>query len=172
LVTTTATLPAACAGVVVVSDVALCTTTFDPGVPSKDTVAPAANPDPVTVTAVPPAVVADAGATAETVGATGADGGGGVGADPTYVNTPVIRAVCPSGFDTITSTLPALRAGAVAVSAPEPVTFTAVATAVPNDTVAPETNPAPVIVTTVPPPTGPDVGETAAIDGGDTTGAS
>ena len=88
------------------------------------------------------------------------------------MNTPVIRAVCPSGLATTTSTLPALRAGAVAVSDPEPLTLTALAAAVPNVTVAPETNPEPVIVTTVPPASGPDVGATAAIDGGGTTGAS
>ena len=46
------------------------------------------------------------------------------------------------------------------------MTFTAVAAAVPKDTVAPDTKPAPVMVTTVPPLLGPDVGATAAIDGG------
>ena len=81
-VTTTSTLPAACGGVVAVIDVALATTTFVAAVPSKETLAPAANPDPVTVTAVPPAVVADVGWMAVIVGATAAGGGGGGGDDP------------------------------------------------------------------------------------------
>jgi hypothetical protein len=172
LVTTTSTLPAACGGVVAVIDVALATETLVAAVPSKETLAPAANPDPVTVTAVPPAVVADVGAMAVIVGATAAGGGGGGGADPLYVKTPVILAVCPSGLATTRSTLPALRAGAVAVIDVALETATAVAAVVPNDTVAPATKPAPVIVTTVPPVSGPDVGATDAIDGGGTTGTS
>lgn len=87
------------------------------------------------------------------------------------MKTAVILAVWPSGLATTRSTLPALRAGAVAVIDVALDTATAVAAAVPNDTVAPGRKPAPVIVTTVPPVSGPDVGATDAIDGGGTTGA-
>jgi hypothetical protein len=78
-VTTTSTVPAARAGVVAVIDVALATVTPLAAVPPNDTVAPAANPVPLIVTAVPPAVVPEDGETPLTAGATGAGGAGGCG---------------------------------------------------------------------------------------------
>jgi len=67
LVTTTATAPPECAGVVALIDVELPTVTLAAAAPPNVTVAPAANPVPVTVTGVPPEPVL--GDTAETVGA-------------------------------------------------------------------------------------------------------
>ncbi len=88
------------------------------------------------------------------------------------MNPPVSRLLCPSGFATTTSTLPALRAGAIAVIEPGPTTVTAVAAEEPNDTVAPDAKPAPVMVTTDPPLVEPEAGATVAIEGGALTGTS
>ena len=66
--TTTSTVPAECAGVVAVIDVLFITVTPVAGVPPRLTVAPARNPVPVMVTAVPPAAVPDAGETPVSVG--------------------------------------------------------------------------------------------------------
>ena len=74
LVTTTFTPPAACAGVVAVICVAFVTTTLVAAVPPNVTPAPAWNPVPVIVTAVPPLVGPEFGEIDETVGA-GAGGG-------------------------------------------------------------------------------------------------
>ena len=69
MVTTTFTAPAACAGVVAVIEVLFTTVTPVADVPPSLTVAPARNPVPVMVTAVPPAVVPEFGVIALTVGA-------------------------------------------------------------------------------------------------------
>ena len=63
------TAPAACAGVVAVIDVLLATFTAVAAVPPSVTLAPARNPVPVIVTAVPPAVVPETGAIRVIVGA-------------------------------------------------------------------------------------------------------
>ena len=68
LVTITFTAPAACAGVVAVIVVLFTTVTPVAGVPPTLTVAPAKNPVPVIVTAVPPAAVPEFGAMEATVG--------------------------------------------------------------------------------------------------------
>ena len=68
LVTTTFTTPAAWAAVVAVSEVLLTTVTLVAAVPPRLTVAPAAKPVPVTVTAVPPLLVPELGEIALTVG--------------------------------------------------------------------------------------------------------
>ena len=88
------------------------------------------------------------------------------------MNAPVSLLLWPSGFATTTSTLPALRAGAVAVIELGPTTVTAVAAEEPNDTVAPDTKPVPVMVTTDPPLVEPDVGAMPAIAGGALAGTS
>ena len=75
LVTTTLTAPAACAGVLAVICVALTTTILVAAVPPNVTPAPAWNPVPVIVTAVPPLVGPLVGDTELTVGV---GGGGGV----------------------------------------------------------------------------------------------
>ena len=69
LVTTTLTAPAACAAAVAVIEVLLTTVTPVADVPPNFTVAPVRKPVPVMVTAVPPAVVPDAGEIEATVGA-------------------------------------------------------------------------------------------------------
>jgi hypothetical protein len=66
----------------------------------------------------------------------------------------------PPGFVTATVTAPAACAGVVAVIVVPLTTTTFVAAVPPNVTVAPEVKPVPVIVTAVPPPTGPLIGET------------
>jgi hypothetical protein len=70
-VTVTLTGPAACAGVFEVKILVLLTTVMMPvtTMPSILTVAPAAKPVPVIVSAVPPAIGPDVGATLVTVGA-------------------------------------------------------------------------------------------------------
>ena len=68
-VTVTPTAPAACAGVVAVIVVAFTTVTPVALVPPTLTVAPALNPVPLIVIAVPPTVDPDGGATPVTVGA-------------------------------------------------------------------------------------------------------
>ena len=67
--------------------------------------------------------------------------------------------VCPFTV-TVTVTTPALPAGVVAVMLVLFTTITFVAAAEPNVTVAPEAKFVPVIVTAVPPATGPLLGDT------------
>jgi hypothetical protein len=69
LVTVTLTAPAACAGVVAVIVELLTTLTPVAALPPTLTVAPATKFVPVIVTAVPPVVGPDAGATLPTIGA-------------------------------------------------------------------------------------------------------
>jgi hypothetical protein len=68
LVTATSTEPAACAGVVAISWVALTNETLDVGLPPKETAAPLTKLDPVIVTTVPPAVSPELGETLLSVG--------------------------------------------------------------------------------------------------------
>ena len=72
----------------------------------------------------------------------------------------------PPALVTVTSTLPAASAGAVAVIEVAELTVTLEAAVEPNLTVLPAANPVPVIVTEVPPAVGPNVGLTAATVGG------
>ncbi len=69
LVTTTLTAPAECTAVVAEIDVLLITVTPVAAVPPRLTVAPARNPVPVIVTAVPPLAIPEVGEMALTVGA-------------------------------------------------------------------------------------------------------
>jgi hypothetical protein len=123
-------------------------------VPKANAEAPV-NSVPVTVTEVPPNTVPVAGLTALTVGA---------GA---YVNWSALDVTdVPAGVVTVTSTTPALPAGAVAVQICVVEQVTAVAAFAPNTTVdEPTTNPDPVIVTAVPPATGAPDGATAFTTG-------
>jgi len=68
LVTTTSTVPAACAGVNAVIDVLFTTATFEAALPPMETVAPDWNPVPLIVIEVPPTVGPDAGESVLTVG--------------------------------------------------------------------------------------------------------
>ena len=155
-VTTTVTAPAACAGVVAVMVVLFVTTTFVAAVPPNVTVAPATKLAPVIVTAVPPPVDPVFGKTVLTVGVA------------TYVNPLTRFPLCVSGFITVTVTAPAACAGVVAVIVVPFVTTTFVAAVPPNVTVAPVTKFVPVIVTAVPPATGPLFGATLLTEGAST----
>ena len=70
VVTLTSTVPAACAGVVTVIEVAETTLMLVPAAPPKSTVAPEMKCVPVMVTDVPPAELPEIGLTAVTVGVT------------------------------------------------------------------------------------------------------
>ncbi|HEY8824113.1 MAG TPA: hypothetical protein VIP07_04430 [Candidatus Limnocylindria bacterium] len=151
-VTTTLTVPAACAPVVPVMLVELVVETVNADPPS-DTVAPVWKPVPVIVTAVPPAIAPVVGANDATVGAGG-----------TYVKQLEHVALCPSGFVTATLIDPA----ACAVVVPVIVVALMVATVSadpPNETVAPVWNPLPATLTDVPPALGPLFGVTEVIAG-------
>ena len=74
--------------------------------------------------------------------------------------------LCPLGLVTVTVTPPALPAGVVAVIEVLLTTTTLVAAALPNVTVAPAAKFVPLIVTAVPPPVDPLVGETLVTVGG------
>ena len=75
---------------------------------------------------------------------------------------PFVLVPCwPSVLVTTTFTAPAACAGVVAVMLVALPTFTLVAGEPPRLTVAPAKKPVPVIVTEVPPASGPDPGETA-----------
>ena len=101
---------------------------------------------PVSVTVVPPAAGPVFGLKAVTVGAA------------TAVNWSVeIVRLVPPAFVTVTSTVPAERAGAVAVIDVELATVKAAAVPPKLTPVGPE-NPVPLIVTFVPPDDGPTVG--------------
>ncbi len=173
LVTTTSTAPAARAGVVAVIDVALATVTLDAAVPPKETDAPAANPDPVSVTGVPPAVVPVAGEMLLNAGADEEGGGaGGAGPAARYSNASASLLVWPSGFVTTSSTLPAVPGGVVTAMDVALETLTPTPDVAPNDTVAPAANPEPEIVIAVPPPVGPDLGVIPVTEGGALAGTS
>ena len=148
LVTVTVTAPAVPAGVVAVMVVLLTTTTFVAAALPKVTVAPVAKFVPVIVTAVPPVVGPLFGLTLVTVGV------------PTKENPLARLPANPPGLVTVTVTGPALPAGVDAVMVVLLTTTTLVAAVPPNVTVAPVAKFVPVIVTAVPPPTGPLLGET------------
>jgi hypothetical protein len=81
-----------------------------------------------------------------------------------YVNALAKLPVCPF-TDTVTVAAPALPAGVVAVMVVLLITTTLVAAAPPNVTVAPLAKFVPVIVTAVPPASGPPFGLTLLTDG-------
>jgi hypothetical protein len=101
------------------------------------------------ITLVPPTTFSEFGATLVTVGAA------------TFVKWSALDVGdVPPGVVTVTSTVPALPGGAVAVICVAPFTVKVVAGIVPNLTaVAPE-RAVPVIVTLVPPAAGPEAGLT------------
>lgn len=73
--------------------------------------------------------------------------------------------LCSSACETITFTAPAACAGVVAVIDVPLTIVTLVAGVSPRLTVAPGWNPAPVMVTAVPPLSGPELGEIAVTVG-------
>ncbi|CAB4897848.1 unannotated protein [freshwater metagenome] len=146
VVTVTVAAPATPAGAVAVTDVADTTTTFAAAfAPNFTPVAPVRF-EPVIVTTVPPATGPLVGLNAVTVGAA------------TYVNETAFADV-PPAVVAVTVAAPATPAGVVALIDVADTNVTAVPAFAPNFTVvAPDTNPLPVIVTTVPAVTGPLVG--------------
>ena len=75
-------------------------------------------------------------------------------------------ALVPPAVVTVTSTVPALPAGAVAVICVALLTVKPLALVAPNFTAVAPVNPVPVMVTVVPPPVGPDAGDTLVMVGG------
>src|SRR5438876_11245199 len=139
-----------CAPPISVSEVLLTTVTFVAAVPPRLTVAPAAKPGPVRVTAVPPLLVPELGEIALTVGA---------GLFPTRRSSDL--PLWPSELVTTTSTAPAAWAAVVAVSEVLLTTVTFVAAVPPRLTVAPAAKPVPARVPAVPPLLVPELGEIA-----------
>jgi hypothetical protein len=84
-------------------------------------------------------------------------------------SSAALTALVPPGPVTVTSTVPPIRwelpAGDAAVIDVAEFTVTPVPALPPNDTVSPAAKPDPVIVTAVPPPTGPVAGESPLTDG-------
>ena len=153
VVADTVTAPATPAGAVALIDVADTNVTLVPAfAPNFTVVAPDTNPLPVIVTTVPPATGPLVGLNAVTVGAA------------TYVNeTTFVEA--PPGVVTVTVAAPATPAGAVAVTDVADTTTTFVAAFAPNFTPVAPVRFVPVIVTDVPPATGPLTGLSAVTVG-------
>ena len=146
VVAVTVTAPAAPAGAVALIDVADTNVTAVPALAPKFTVvAPETNPVPVRVTTVPPARGPFVGLNAVTVGAA------------TYVKLTTLVDV-PPGVVTVTVAAPATPAGEVAVIEVAELTTTFDAAFAPNFTAVAPVKLVPVMVTDVPPATGPLVG--------------
>jgi hypothetical protein len=134
------------------------TVTPDAATPPKVTAVAPVKPDPVTVTDVPPAAEPAAGETPVTVGTMGA-------AVKVNWSAGVTTADCPIGVVTRTFVVAAACAGETATMLVSEFTVTPDAATPPKVTAVAPVKPVPVIVTDVPPATGPDAGDTP-----DTTG--
>jgi hypothetical protein len=147
VVTVTSTTPAP-AGAAAVICVAETKVTLVAGTVPNLTVDAVVKPDPSIVTTLPPAAGPEVGLTLVTLG--------------TYVNWSFddVAEVSPDVV-TVISTTPTVPAGAVAVICVAESNVTPVAGTVPNSTLDAVLNPDPVIVTTVPPAAGPELGLTA-----------
>jgi hypothetical protein len=156
--TSTSTKPAAWAGVTASISVELTTTTAAAATPPKTTPAPGTKFVPISITEVPPAAGPEIGETLLNV----------VAGARVYVKALVRVPSWLSGFRTMRSTGPAVCPGVMTRSWVELTTFTDVAAAPPNKTMAFDWKFAPVIVTLVPPEEGPELGETEVILGGGT----
>src|SRR5665213_1810345 len=126
--------------------------------PKATDVAPV-KPEPVIVTMVPPAVVPDVGETALTTG-TGA---------PNVKTSAETIALVPPTVVTKMLRVPAASAGDTTVIFVSEMIVKLAADVGPKCTLVVPVNPVPVTVITVPPATGPDVGEMAVTTG---TGAT
>ena len=114
---------------------------------------PSANPLPVTVTPVPPAVEPLLGATLSTTGR--------------YLNRSLLEArLVPAMFVTLTSTIPAAPAGTTAVIEVGELTVNAGASVWPKSTLLAAVNSVPLTITLGPPTTGPDLAESLVTVGG------
>src|SRR5271166_1057540 len=154
VVTVTSTVPADAAGELAVISVDETTETELAGTVPNRTVDPVTKPVPVMVTEVSPATGPALGLTPATTGTL------------YEVNWSALEgAEVPPGVVTVTSTVPADAAGELAVISVDETTETELAGMAPNWTVAPATKPVPVMVTEVPPATGPAFGLTAVTIG-------
>jgi hypothetical protein len=161
-ITVTPTAPAACAGVLAVIVVALRAAALAAAVPPNETLVPVVKLVPEMFTNVPPRDVPFATVSAVTVGAGAAE----------KVKAPVFVALPPPRLLTTTSTIPAAWAGVFAViCVPSAETTTFVPAGGESSPLAAKAtfafarNPAPAIVTVVPPSEEPVAGETDVIDG-------
>ena len=118
------------------------------GLAPKVTAVAPVRPVPVMVTGIPPCVGPEDGLSPETTG----------GARYVYW-LPAPAALVPPGVNTATFTAPALPAGAVAVIVVAFTTLKLVAGVAPKATAVVPLRPVPVMVTEVPPDTGPEDGE-------------
>jgi hypothetical protein len=154
VVTVTSTVPAEPAGEVAVMLVSLTTVNEVAAVLPKLTAVAPVNPLPVIVTDVPPASGPAVGEIPVTTGAT------------VYVKWSAELVVeLPPGVVTVTSTVPASPAGEVALILVALTTVNEVAAVDPKLTAVAPVNPLPVMVTTVPPASGPALGRTAVTVG-------
>jgi hypothetical protein len=146
--TVTSTTPAEPAGEVAVTLVSFTTVNEVAAVLPKLTAVAPVSPLPAMVTTVPPASGPAMGEISLTTGAT------------VYVKwSAELVAELPPGVVTVTSTVPASPAGEVAVMLVSLTTVPPVAAALPKLTAVAPVNPLPAMVTTVPPTSGPAVGE-------------
>ena len=124
------------------------------------TIAPVTNPVPVMVTGVPPARKSSAGLTVATVGC------GATKSRLSESESIDVSVDVPSATVTTTLTVPGVMvAGATAMSEVGVIDVTLAAASVPKRTVAPATNPVPVMVTAVPPTVDTEPGDTEVMVG-------
>jgi hypothetical protein len=154
VVTVTWTTAADCAGATAVICVSLLTVKLVAATAPKLTAVALVKLVPVIVTLVPPAVGPAVGLTLVTVG----------GATKVYLSGEPV-ALVPPEVVTVTSTVPAAPAGAVAVIWVALLTVKPVAAFAPKLTAVAPVNPVPLIVTLVPPAVGPDAGLTPVTEG-------
>jgi hypothetical protein len=144
--TETSTVPGVPAGDVAVTEVGEVTTKLAAGVDPKLTAVAPLKLVPVTVTVVPPPIGPPGTLRPPTLG---------MAAKTKWSTTPT--GDVPPGEETVTSTVPP-PGGEEAITVVEPMTVKPAATTVPNMTALAVLNPVPVIVTDVPPATGPPAG--------------
>ena len=138
------TVPVPPGDVAVIEVPSLATITFVAGVVPKLTVDPCANPKPDMATFVPPVAGPSDGVVLERTG--------------TNANCPTTTELPPAGV-TVTFTVPVPPGAVTTTEVPAELMLVIVAADPPKETVEPVVNPAPVMVTVVPPVAGPDVGE-------------
>ena len=159
-VTVTSTVPAASTGEIAVIVESLATVKLAAGTdPNLTAVAPV-NPEPLTLTNVPPPTSPPGGNTDTTTGVTG----GGVVATNVNRSAATTGLGPPAVVTTRTSTIPATCAGLTARSCVAETCVTDTAGTPPKVTDPPRKR-VPVIVTAVPPETGPDIGDSDATIG-------
>jgi hypothetical protein len=160
VVTLASTDPATCAGDFTVNEVDETTFRDVPAVLPKVTFVAPVNPDPFTVTDVPPPSGPAAGDSDETLGA----------AAYVYLSVDTVADVPPAVL-ILTATVPATCAGAFTVNVVDEATFNEVPVVLPKVTFVAPVNPDPFTVTDVPPPSGPAAGDSDDTFGADAANA-